>query len=369
VQTISTRLHHTLCALCILRSTQSRLHVCVLEYSLLKFVGEQLILHSPHCCSLPAMLPGWGDQQHLTEQPPPDSHTFNFPHFDDYQHDYHTASSQLDQLSWPSQPDLSQSHSHYHHDATTLQAQAGPSSYPDQSLWALHQPYHYTPQDHHDNDLGIAITVPIHHPQPSGHPLQDQLIHPRPQRFSDLVPPAFLNAWQQSPPISAASAAASDAMLNPSFFHNSEPMSAVPSPTHPSDHVFDEVVQHSIITRSHNRPKESSGATRSSRRSTRLTKAKSTATVTASSSAPSMGLKVVPYGIQEFLGECKEAMRASAFKRSLLPSPDSLSHMVKSSWDVVAKSQTDGKVSDTSSHHRCGTDWEQECFSTGHRIS
>jgi hypothetical protein len=343
--------------------------VCVLEYSLLKFVGEQLILHSFHCCSLPAMLPGWGDQQHSTEQPPPDSHTFNFPHFDDYQHDYHTASSQLDQLSWPSQPDSSQSHSHYHHDATTLQAQAGPSSYPDQSLWALHQPYHYTPQDHHDNDLGVAITVPIHHPQPSGHPLQDQLVHPRPQRFSDLVPPAFLNAWQQSPPISAASAAASDAMLNPSFFHNSEPMSAVPSPTHPSDHVFDEVVQHSIITRSRNRPKESSGATRSSRRSTRLTKAKSTATATASSSTPSMGLKVVPYGIQEFLGECKEAMRASAFKRSLLPSPDSLSQMVKSSWDVVAKSQTDGKVSDTSSHHRCGTDWEQECFSTGHRIS
>ncbi|KAG1777852.1 hypothetical protein EV702DRAFT_1196642 [Suillus placidus] len=273
------------------------------------------------------MLPGWGDQsrwqgdqQNMTEQPPLDSHPFNFSPYDvdGYQDNYNTAPA-----------------------GSSSQAT---SSNPDQSLWALQdydcQSYHLPPQDHYDNDLGLAITVPTHYPQPSGHPLQDQLVHPRPHRLSDLVPPGFMNTWQQSHPIPAASAAASDAAFNPSFFQTPEPMLAIPSPTHPSDHASDDVVQHSTITHSRRPPKESSGATRSSRRSTRLAKSKST--MTKSSSAPSTELKIVPCGIQGFLGLCKEAIKVNAFGRSLLPSPDSLGQMVKTSWGDVARSQTDG---------------------------
>ncbi|KAG1890545.1 uncharacterized protein F5891DRAFT_1282646, partial [Suillus fuscotomentosus] len=329
------------------------------------------------------MLSGWGDQpqlqgdyqpeQHTTEQPPPDSHPFNFPNYDDYQHDYHT-------------PGLSQPHLDYYHDATTLQAPAGPSSeaanYPDQSslrglqqrqdddypaILGGYQSHHRLHQHPNQDELAAAaITNSIHYPLPSVHLLHwwDQLFHPKPKHFSDPTTIGFLDTWQQPlhvsaaglvvsdgvvsnpfPHIPAAGLVASDAVaFNPSFLVNSGPTSAAPSIptmtlTHPSNHA-DDVTQHSVIASSHRRrPQESRGASRSSHPSTKLVKTKSSATM--SSSAPTTELRLIPFGIPGFLCQCKEMVKVDAFCQTLLPSPDSLCRMVKSSWDVLTKSQTD----------------------------
>jgi hypothetical protein len=251
-------------------------------------------------------------------------------------------------------------HQPYHHPPQGYQAMLGG-----------HQPYHHPPQGHHamlgsqqsyyhppaegDHHDGLATATAVHtdhHPLSSGHSLQNQLVHPRPYRLPDLGLPSLDDVWQQrTPAIPAANAAASQVTLNPPSLDNSGSMSAMPSVTHPSHHVFDDVVLHSNVISSNRRrvraPQESSGPIRSSRRNIKLTTAKSKRSESTGTSG-SMGLKVIPYGIQELLIECNEAMKVTAFGRSLLPLPESMNEMIKLSWRTVANRQTDGKFTKTS---------------------
>ncbi|KAG2115284.1 uncharacterized protein F5147DRAFT_649666 [Suillus discolor] len=212
----------------------------------------------------------------------------------------------------------------------------------------------------------MAITNSIHYPLPSVHPLhwRDHLVHPKPKCFPDPTTIGFLDTLQQPLHISAAGPVVGDGVVfnlfphilaagpvasdvvefNPSFLINSEPTSAAPSIstlTHPPNHA-DDVTQHLVITSSHHRLQESRGASCLSCQGTRLAKTKSSATT--SSSTLTMELRLIPYGIPGFLCKCKELIKVDAFCQMLLPSPDSLCRMVKSSWDILTRSLTDDQI-------------------------
>ncbi|KAG1886909.1 uncharacterized protein F5891DRAFT_988612 [Suillus fuscotomentosus] len=112
---------------------------------------------------------GWGDQpqlqgdyqpeQHTTEQPPPDSHPFNFPNYDDYQHDYHTAPAgpSSEAANYPDQSSLQGLQQHQDDDYPAILG-----GY--QSRHRLHQHLNQ------DELAAAAITNSIHYPLPSVHP-------------------------------------------------------------------------------------------------------------------------------------------------------------------------------------------------------
>ncbi|KAG1880224.1 hypothetical protein C8R48DRAFT_767028 [Suillus tomentosus] len=315
------------------------------------------------------MSAGWGyqpqsqdDEQYTAPGDTPGSYLspFNFPFHFQLAHDY-PDTTQHQQSPWaPSHPQV-------HYDDDDDAAMTGPStrpapSYHDQSTWTPQLPqywedggypavlggghqaaYHHSPQPSHDD---AAIAVPTeHHPNSYEHFPQDQAVHPIPHHLSDLGLPSLVDAWQrQTSTIPAVNAAASHAMSNPSSSDDSGSMSAMPSTTQ-LHNTFDDIGHHSVILASSScpvrAPQDSSGSNRSSRRNSKLITTKTTAT---KRSTTSIGLRVIPYRREDILNQCSEMIKKTAFGESLLPSPESMSNWVYSTWSTVANLQTDGTL-------------------------